>query len=116
MPNSIELIEQLRRTVGAQHVLTEGDLSAYEQDWRRRRTGKALAVVRPANTAEVAAVVKACAAASAPIVPQGGWITPQQQPDPGAMPNNTDPLRYEKRLLNDWVRRELQSDRSTAGL
>ncbi len=72
MPNSIELIEQLRRTVGAQHVLTEGDLSAYEQDWRRRRTGKALAVVRPANTAEVAAVVKACAAAGAPIVPQGG--------------------------------------------
>lgn len=29
---------------------------------------------------------------AAPIVPQGGWITPQQQPDPGAMPNNTDPL------------------------
>ena len=72
MPHSIELIEQLRRTVGAQHVLTEGDLSAYEQDWRRRRIGKALAVVRPANTAEVAAVVKACAAAGAPIVPQGG--------------------------------------------
>ena len=72
MPHSIELIEQLRRTVGAQHVLTEGDLSAYEQDWRRRRIGKALAVVRPASTAEVAAVVKACAAAGAPIVPQGG--------------------------------------------
>lgn len=29
---------------------------------------------------------------AAPIVPQGGWITPQQQPDPGAVPNNTDPL------------------------
>ena len=30
---------------------------------------------------------------AAPIVPQpSGWITPQQQPDPGAMPNNTDPL------------------------
>lgn len=33
-----------------------------------------------------------------------------------SLPNNTDPLRYEKRLLNEWVRRELQSDRSTAGL
>lgn len=33
-----------------------------------------------------------------------------------SLPSNTDPLRYEKRLLNDWVRRELQSDRSTAGL
>lgn len=30
---------------------------------------------------------------AAPIVPQpSGWITPQEQPDPGAMPNNTDPL------------------------
>lgn len=29
---------------------------------------------------------------AAPIVPQGGWITPQEQPDPGAVPNNTDPL------------------------
>ena len=34
--------------------------------------GKARAVVRPANAQEVAAVVRACAAAGAPIVPQGG--------------------------------------------
>ncbi|WP_205763643.1 FAD-binding oxidoreductase, partial [Acidovorax sp. SRB_24] len=53
-------------------VLTEGDLTAYEQDWRRRVRGKALAVVRPGNVQEVAAVVRACAAAGAPIVPQGG--------------------------------------------
>ncbi|MCB1974332.1 MAG: FAD-binding protein, partial [Burkholderiaceae bacterium] len=66
------LIETLRLAVGDAHVLTEGDLSAWEQDWRRRVHGKALAVVRPANTQEVAAVVKACAAAGAPIVPQGG--------------------------------------------
>ena len=67
-----DLIESLRRAVGPGHVLTEGDLSAYEQDWRRRMHGKALAVVRPANTEQVAAVVRACAAASAPIVVQGG--------------------------------------------
>ena len=67
-----DLIETLRQIVGAAHVLTEGDLSAWELDWRRRVHGKALAVVRPANTQEVAAVVKACAAAGAPIVPQGG--------------------------------------------
>ena len=36
------------------------------------RRGKALAVVRPADTAQVAAVVKACAAAGVQIVPQGG--------------------------------------------
>ncbi|NUN61138.1 MAG: FAD-binding oxidoreductase, partial [Burkholderiaceae bacterium] len=67
-----DLIESLRQIVGAPHVLTEGDLSAWEQDWRRRVHGKALAVVRPASTQEVAAVVKACVAAGAPIVPQGG--------------------------------------------
>jgi FAD/FMN-containing dehydrogenase len=66
------LLDTLRQIVGAPHVLTEGDLSAWEQDWRKRVHGKALAVVRPANTAEVAAVVKACAQAQASIVPQGG--------------------------------------------
>nr|WP_315489159.1 FAD-binding oxidoreductase [uncultured Rhodoferax sp.] len=66
------LLDQLRQTVGAAHVLTDGDLSAYEQDWRKRETGKSLAVVRPANTNEVAAVVKACVQAGVSIVPQGG--------------------------------------------
>ncbi|WP_404299932.1 FAD-binding oxidoreductase [Alicycliphilus denitrificans] len=66
------LLDTLRQIVGADHVLTEGDLTAYEQDWRKRARGKALAVVRPASTPEVAAVVKACAAAGCSIVPQGG--------------------------------------------
>jgi FAD/FMN-containing dehydrogenase len=69
---SATLIDQLRAIVGAAHVLTEGDLSAYEQDWRKRSRGKALAVVRPASTQQVAEVVKACAAAGTAIVPQGG--------------------------------------------
>ena len=68
----ITLLDQLRQTVGAANVLTDGDLSAYEQDWRKRETGKSLAVVRPTNTQEVAAVVKACVAAGVSIVPQGG--------------------------------------------
>jgi FAD/FMN-containing dehydrogenase len=67
-----ELIAQLRAAVGAGNVLTEGDLGAYEEDWRKRRRGKALAVVRPGSTAEVAAVVRLCAAAGTPMVPQGG--------------------------------------------
>ena len=66
------LLDTLRSIVGDAHVLTEGDLTAWEQDWRRRVRGKALAVVRPASTPEVAAVVKACAAAGTAIVPQGG--------------------------------------------
>jgi len=67
-----DLIPQLRAVVGDANVLTEGDLSAWEMDWRKRVRGKALAVVRPASTEQVAAVVRACAAAGTPIVPQGG--------------------------------------------
>jgi FAD/FMN-containing dehydrogenase len=66
------LIEALRGIVGAEHVLVDGDLTAWEQDWRKRSRGKALAVVRPGTTAQVAQVVKACAQASTAIVPQGG--------------------------------------------
>ena len=71
-----DLLQALRAIVGAEHVLTHdpagADLSAYEQDRRHRHRGCALAVVRPGNTAEVAAVVRACAAAGVAIVPQGG--------------------------------------------
>ena len=66
------VLRALRTIVGDAHVLTEGDLTAYEQDWRKRERGQALAVVRPATTPEVAAVVKCCAAAGVSIVPQGG--------------------------------------------
>ena len=66
------LLDTLRQAVGAAHVLIDGDLTAYEQDWRQRACGRALAVVRPGSTDEVAAVVRACAARGASIVPQGG--------------------------------------------
>ena len=74
MPNaaSLDLLTHLRQLLGDAHVLTDGDLSAYEQDWRKRTRGKALAVVRPGKTQEVAEVVKACAKAGISIVPQGG--------------------------------------------
>ena len=72
----LELLDHLRRIVGASQVLTapEHDLQGWEQDWRKRTRGRALAVVRPGHTDEVAAVVKACAAAGVSIVPQGGNI------------------------------------------
>ncbi|NBW79454.1 MAG: FAD-binding oxidoreductase, partial [Betaproteobacteria bacterium] len=72
MTSHHHLIEQLRQICGPANVLTEGDLTAWELDWRKRERGKALAIVRPANTTEVAAVVKACAAAQVSMVPQGG--------------------------------------------
>ena len=70
------LTDTLRQICGEAHVLTHEDpttdLSAWELDWRKRIRGRALAVVRPGNTQEVAAVVKACAATGTSIVPQGG--------------------------------------------
>jgi FAD/FMN-containing dehydrogenase len=74
MPNtaSLDLLNTLRQLLGDAHVLTSGDLSAYEQDWRKRTRGHALAVVRPGSTQQVAEVVKACAKAHVSIVPQGG--------------------------------------------
>ena len=69
---SAGVLGALRAAVGQAHVLVDGDLSAWELDWRKRWRGKALAVVRPGSTEEVAAVVRACAAQGASIVPQGG--------------------------------------------
>ncbi len=68
------LLDALRGAVGEVNVLTpdQQDLIAYEQDWRQRARGRALAVVRPGSTAEVAAVVRACAEAGVSVVPQGG--------------------------------------------
>jgi FAD/FMN-containing dehydrogenase len=67
------LLESLIAAVGASHVLTDADLRAsYETDWTRRWHGEALAVVRPASTDEVVAVLRACAAAGAVVIPQGG--------------------------------------------
>ena len=64
--------DEVRAIVGAANLIEGGDLTAYELDWRKRFRGRALAVVRPASTNEVAAVVRACAAHRVPIVTQGG--------------------------------------------
>ncbi|MEZ5703552.1 MAG: FAD-binding oxidoreductase [Burkholderiaceae bacterium] len=73
---SDQLLSQLVSAVGAAHVLThqnpDSNLAAWENDWRKWAQGRALAVVRPGSTTEVAAVVRACAAARVSIVPQGG--------------------------------------------
>ena len=66
------LIAQLGQLLGPSQVLSDGDLIAWEQDWRKRWRGKALAVVRPGNADEVAQVLKLCALHGATVVPQGG--------------------------------------------
>lgn len=70
---SSELLNSLINIVGKDNVITNAlDLEPYCVDWRKRFFGKALAVVRPGNTEEVQAVVKACVAAGISLVPQGG--------------------------------------------
>ena len=67
------LVERIRSVVGtAGLVTTQEDCAPYATDWRKRYFGKALAVVRPASTAEVVQVVRACADTRTAIVPQGG--------------------------------------------
>src|SRR5271165_6864178 len=68
-----ELLDAIRAVVGARGLLTEpADTAPYTQDWRRLYQGRTPAVVRPANSAELAEVVRLCAAARVPLVPQGG--------------------------------------------
>jgi len=67
------LVAALRSVVGAAHVLTDADVVAsYALDWSRRFGGPAVAVVRPGDVDEVAAVVRACIGARVPVLPQGG--------------------------------------------
>ncbi len=68
-----DFLDRLRAIVGPTHVLTDADaLAGALVEPRGLYKGEARALVRPGTTAEVAAVVAACAAAGAPIVPQGG--------------------------------------------
>src|SRR5271156_1577933 len=67
------LLATLRAIVGEANVLTsDADVAPYVTDWRDRYHGRARAVVRPASTSEVAAVVRCCAEHGVPLVPQGG--------------------------------------------
>jgi FAD/FMN-containing dehydrogenase len=68
-----DLTASLATIVGERHVLTDADLRAgYETDWSGRWHGESLAVVRPADTREVSAVLRACAEHRVAVVTQGG--------------------------------------------
>jgi FAD/FMN-containing dehydrogenase len=67
------LIDSIRSVVGDRGLLTgAADTASYAEDWRKLYQGHTRAVVRPANTTEMAEVVRLCAASGTPIVPQGG--------------------------------------------
>ncbi|MGO4571394.1 FAD-binding oxidoreductase [Microvirga sp. 2TAF3] len=67
------LIDTLTERLGTAAVLTNpGDMESALVELRGLYRGQALAVVRPRDRDEVAFVVRECAKAGVPIVPQGG--------------------------------------------
>jgi FAD/FMN-containing dehydrogenase len=70
---TLPFLDALKQLLGESHVITtDADTAPYLTDWRGNYTGRALAVVRPANTREVAGIVSLCAQTATPLVPQGG--------------------------------------------
>jgi FAD/FMN-containing dehydrogenase len=67
------LLAEFTDAIGEEYVLSKDeDKVPYLTDWGKRFKGNALAVLRPKNTSEVAALIKICKHHRVPIVPQGG--------------------------------------------
>ncbi len=66
------LVREFSAIVGGEHVLTGDAAGGYAVDWTGGFRGHAPAVVRPRDTAEVAAVLALCNQAGVAVVPQGG--------------------------------------------
>lgn len=67
------VLKGLIKAVGASFVVVNPpDMAPYLRDWHGDETGSALAVVRPASTAEVQQVLALCYEAGVAVIPQGG--------------------------------------------
>lgn len=67
------ILLEFHAAIGEQYVLElDDEKSPYLTDWGKRYQGSALAVLKPKNTNEVAAIVKICKDHRISIVPQGG--------------------------------------------
>ncbi len=67
-----ELLDDIISIVGAKGLLTGADVAARPASWLRPEPSRAKAIVRPASTDEVAAVMKLCHAAGQAVIPVGG--------------------------------------------
>jgi len=78
-----EVVERLKGIVGRAGYLDDpADIAPFCRSWRDDWVGNVPIVLRPASTAEVAAIVRICATARVAIVPQGGntGLTGASQP------------------------------------
>ncbi len=83
MSISDSVLDGIRAIVGENGVITDADTMApLLKSWRDNWEGRVPMIVRPADTAELAAVVKLCHDTGTPIVPQGGntGLTGASQP------------------------------------
>ena len=67
-----ETLARMKAVVGAKGVVAEGDIAPYLVERRELYVGRAAAVLRPASTQEVSALLKIAHEAGTAIVPQGG--------------------------------------------
>ncbi|MDK3016879.1 FAD-binding oxidoreductase [Pseudodonghicola flavimaris] len=100
-----DLIARLRTRLGAAHVLTGEDAAPWARDWTGDYAGAPLAVVRPADRDEVAAVLWLAADFQVPVVPvagntglNGGAIAPGAIALSVARLNRIREIRPESRL------------------
>jgi FAD/FMN-containing dehydrogenase len=108
------LIAALEAAVGSEHVITSSaDMEGYTTDWSRRFSGPAVAVVRPANTAEVASLVGICAEFCVPMLAQGGNTGLVGGSVPAA--TGTPPVIISLRRLNSLAPVDELSGQVTAG-
>ena len=71
--NQAQLIEQTVARFGARAVITDpAEIAPWLSDWRGRFHGRAAAILSPASTAEVVAIVHLAGELNVPLVPQGG--------------------------------------------
>lgn len=69
----MDILDHIRKAIGEQFVLTGAtDTAKWSQDWAGKFHYTPRAVLRPANTAEVAAIVTIANAANTPVVPVSG--------------------------------------------
>ncbi len=68
-----DIVNRLKQIVGPRGYIDDpADIAPYLVEQRGLYRGATPIVLRPASTEEVAAIVKTCAAAHVPVVPQGG--------------------------------------------
>lgn len=68
----MDIITELQSILGTKNLLQGDDCAAYCSDWMGKFSWQPLAVMRPANTDEVSAVMRVAHAAGMPVVPVAG--------------------------------------------